>query len=668
MGDLKFKTNSTRPESPIVRMDFETRSAADLKKVGAYKYASHPSTDVICLRWAVGEGPVRLWHRWAKNQEMPKELKEAIFQKKYQTEAHNKLFEELIWHFVMHLKYGWPDLPDNWDCTAARAAVMALPRSLEELGKALKLHKQKDMEGKRVMMRLSKPRRPTKKDPTSVWHESPEDLNKLFAYCGDDVESEREASKTLLPLSDVEHDIWQMDQRINRRGVFIDREAVESALYLIKELGNELTQELVGITGGLVQSAAELRNIHEYIESQGQSLPNLQAQTVEEALTIGRDIYTPDVIRVLEIRSVLNKASTKKYQAMLSRMSDDDRVREILMYCGASTGRDAGAGIQIQNLPAGRNITDQNVVIDMMKCRDLDLFKMCFADPFKTISGVIRGMICASPGKVLRSVDYNAIEARVLFWLSGCQLGMKEYREKLDIYKAMAAEVFGVKLEDVTKEQRDLGKRIVLGAGFGMGWRKFVITCKTQGNLVIEDSLAQKGIAAYRNRYRAVPQFWKELEGAAFRVVQGSGPRRVGKLLLESEKNCFTIKLPSDRKLYYWYPSIKEQMTDYGPKDSIFFWYVDSQTRKWVEGPTYGGMLCENVVQATARDVMKYRSLVAEKEGYTPLFFVHDEIVTEDDKDFGSIKELENIMAKIPTWAEGLPVAVEGWEDARYHK
>ncbi len=656
----------------MVRIDFETRSQLDVTEVGAHVYSKHPSTDVLCLCWAVDDGPVHLWHPFGNDRCMPKELRRKLLYERESVEAHNKMFEECIWQNVMVKKYNWPEIfVEQWHCSAAGAAAMALPRKLQTLGKALKLKKQKDMEGNRVMLRCSKPRKPTKTDPYSKWHEEPQDLNRVFSYCGDDVECERETSETVLPLSPFEREVWLMDQRINRRGVFIDKEGVEAALFLMQEYRIELCQELADITEGAVNSPSELKKIHNFLEEKRVFLPNLQAQTVSDFLESKVSDLDPAAIRILEIRSRLSKSSTTKYQSMLDRLGDDCRVRDILIYCGASTGRFAGSGIQIQNLPAGRSITDKDLAIEVIKLRDLELLKMLYPDPLTVISAVIRGMIHAPPGKILRSIDYNAIEARVIFWLAGCWQGVNEFRENLPIYKLMAGEVFGVHVDNVTEEQRDLGKRIVLGSGFGMGWKKFVITCKQQANKIIEPALAQKGINAYRTRYKEVPKFWANLDQAAIEVVsKGVGAKkRVGKILFTMHEKYLTATLPSGRDLYYWYPSIKTQTMDWGSRESVHFWFVDSQTKQWVEGSSYGGLWAENVTQAVARDVMVVAMLAVEKAGHAPIFSVHDEIVLEDDLKFSSLSNVEKIMLdSLPVWADGLPIVVKGWEGPRYKK
>lgn len=649
----------------MVRLDFETRSELDVKDVGSHIYAKHPSTDVLCVAWSVDDGPINLWHPFSGKRDIPVGLAKALYSDKHKVgnargEAHNKKFEEDIWFWVMQKKYDWPALPPL-DCTAAMAALMSLPRSLEELGRALKLKKQKDLEGKRIMLKCTKPRRATKADPDSKWHEKPEDLNRVFSYCKDDVASEREASYELEPLPVFERRVWQMDQRINRRGVHIDREGVESALFLLEGIVKQLTEELRQVTDGRIQTVGQTVKILDYLADQGTHLPNLQKATVEEALKEGG--HTPGAQRVLEIRSKLNKASTKKYDAMLARMDTDNRVRDILLYAGASTGRWAGSGIQIQNLPKGTD-DDQETCIEIMKLRDLELFQMCYADPMKAISSVIRGMICAPEGKIIRAFDYNAIEVRVLFWLSDCKLGLQEYHDKVDLYKAMASIIFNKPISEITDYERFVGKTAVLGCGYGMGAKKYDMT---NG---VGPEVAQKAVTGYRSRYKEVPKFWKALETAAFEcVVKGDGASaQVGKLFFQMHKKFLTITLPSGRRVFYWYPSIKQTMSDFGPREQVHFWYVDSQKKKWVEGSIWGGTWAENVCQAVAREVMVPAMLDLEIHGYTPLFSVHDEIVTEDDIGFGSLKEMESIMLELEPWAKGLPIAVGGWERPRYKK
>lgn len=660
---------------PSVRIDFETRSEIDLTEVGAYLYSIHDSTSVTSLSFKVG-GRLWHWHPFTGSKTIPKILERMILDEKIFFEAHNAMFEYYIWNNVC-TRMDWPRIEmERWECSAANASLHALPRSLEGLGLALDAPIKKDKEGKKVMMKVAQPRRPTKSDPDTKWHEKPEDLIVLFEYNKTDVLAEESASEMLAPMDNFEREHWLSTCRLNDRGVRIDRAAIEGAKRIIDQLQIETNAELWRITDGKVKTAAELDNILEFLEANGTFIPNLQANTVAE--TLEAEIEMPAVCkRVLQIRQEMSKASTKKIFSMLNRIGPDDRVREILRYRGASTGRLAGQGIQIQNLPGLGELFDENVdvlleklnlAIEFLKLGSLSAMRMAYDDVLNTISSCLRGLIIASEGCIFRAVDYNAIEARILFWLSDCKTGLKEYDSGLDLYKGLAVDIYGVAYEKVTKLMRFVAKQARLGCGFQMGPDRFIGSC-AQRRVVVDKETATKAVQGFRRRYKEVPQFWYNLESAAFQCVLTKKSQRVGRLLFESEGRTLTLLLPSGRKLYYWDPSIKEQSMPWGgTKDSVHFWYVDSQTGKWVEGPIYGGLWAENACQAVAADIMVDGAMRAEAAGYTMAFTVHDELVTDDLKDFGSLKELEEILLKTPKWAQGLPIAVEGWEGVRYRK
>jgi len=651
----------------MVRLDFETRSKADLKTVGANLYSKHSSTEALCLSFQIDDGPLLTWHKFTGQTKCPGLLVNAL-KDGHLFRAHNALFEFNIWNNVCVPKYGWPPLPfDQYSCSAAEAAAMGLPRALDKLGEALKCDIVKDQEGKRVMLKMSQPKRASKKDYFNEWHEDPEDINTLLKYNRDDVLAEAAANELMDPLSPFEQRVWALDQEMNLRGLLIDRRAVDAALFLIEQYESKLLKKLERETHGLVTSVGQNKRIIEFLAANEVYTESLAAPFVTELLT--KDM-PPRARRVLEIKQLLSKASAKKFQAMSDRMDPkDDRVRDILIYSGAATGRWAGTGLQIQNLIKGifQSPEEINKCIDLIYEKDLELLELCYTRPLDAISSCLRGMIIAPEGKVLRAFDYNAIEARVLFWLAGCELGIKEFRDKLDPYKGMAADVYGIDKSEVDKKQRQLGKTIVLGCGYQMGAKKFKVVCESQ-KIDISEELALKAVNGYRTRYKEVPIFWRQLNDAFIAAVRTKEVQRVGLLLMKIEGRFLKVRLPSGRFLYYCDPALREISTPYGDRTAFHYWYSDALTKQWTEGAVFGGLLAENVVQATSRDLLVDAMLNLKAAGYTPLFSVHDEVITEDLESFGSLAEIEKIMLTTPKWAEGLPVAVEGWQSTRYQK
>lgn len=371
--------------------------------------------------------------------------------------------------------------------------------------------------------------------------------------------------------------------------------------------------------------------------------------------------------RALEIRALLSKSSTKKYISLLERACRE-RVRDISLYHGAHTGRESGTGLQLQNLPRGTFKDTDRVIEDILK-GDRAWLNALYGEEnlMNLFSSVIRGMITATPGFKLYSADYNAIEARVVAWLAGEESALEVFRKGLDPYVRMAARIFNKKMEDVTPEERQLGKVAVLGLGFGMGAAKFEATCQNF-RLTIDPELASKAVKAYRALHPKVVRFWYGCENSAIKAVKNTG-RKVKQGLLEWESNGVTLwcRLPSGRRLYYQRPSVKVEATPWGePANKLYYYSVDSLTKKWVNSSSYGGLLTENVVQATARDVMISAMIRVDRAGYDVLFGVHDEIVSEHKN--GDLKQYEALLSELPPWGKGLPVVAKGWKGSRYRK
>lgn len=652
---------------PHATIDFETRSQAELRKTGGFRYAQDDSTEILCLAYKLPTAEtVSLWHPWLESD--PDDLLEWVAAGGI-VEAHNAEFEYAIWNYVCTPRFQWPRLTaKQLRCSAAKAAALALPRSLEELGNALQLDVQKDMSGRRLMLKMSKPRKATKKD-SSPWHENFEDLDALFQYCTTDVVTEEKASAKIYPLIKKEQASWELMLNVNERGIYCDVELCKTAIEFATRYQADLTEELRELTAGEVQTAKQTGKLLTWLWKQGQILPNTQAATIDKALKgeFAQATANDAGRRVLEIRAALGKSSISKYQAMVSMAGRDQRIRGTMLYHGASTGRVAGRGIQPQNFPRGK-IKDTHNIYDALKFGDYEFFTSLFPDVFTALSSALRGMLKAAPGNTLYAADYSAIEARVLLWLAGDEENLSVYFKGDDPYKHMAALIYSVPYSQVTKEQRELGKRAVLGCGFGMGKDKFHITCETQG-FPIPFDLAERAVIAYREKYHMVKAYWYELEAAAKRAINSPGRMIEFKNLSFFYRGGYLFcELPSGRRLAYASPKIVSTEKEWGVRDEIRFMAVNSTTKKWNREATYGGKLTENIVQATARDVMNDAMLRVESKGYSVILSVHDEVVSETPKDFGSLDEFLELMKQVPNWAAGMPIAVEGWTGERYRK
>lgn len=689
---------------PRATGDFETRSAADLSDVGAWVYSLDPTTDVLCFCYRLPyweEGRVDDWYpsfpeHGIEGTPDPVELFNwlaggGLF------EAHNAFFERSVWANQMVDKHGWPELPQGQvRCSAAKAAAHSLPRGLEMLCKALRTKHQKDAAGGKAMLKLARPRRPLKRD-VEAWaleHDREEELNadwrvlasemptlwlfsralffdKLLPYCRKDVLAEEDASHQLRDLSSAETDVYVMDQVINMRGVQVDRQAIETALHLV---GNEywgLNAELIAITDGKIEKATQRARLQSWLNMRGVPILDTQGPTIDEWLK-RRDL-DPKAYRVLELMRALGRSSTAKYIAFQNFMDPrDDRARGMLLYHGAGTGRWSGSGPQPHNFPRG-NIKNMQQAWETLHTRDVEWIETLYDDLMTVLSHALRGAIVAAPGKRLVAADYSAIEARVLFWLADEQSALDIFRRGDCIYCNMASEIYGFPvIKDVNGFERRMGKQTILGLGFQMGWKKFIETCAEYG-IMIEPEFAEYVVKLYRRKYKRVARMWTDQEQAALEAVRCPGRSiRCGRILWRVVDRFLYCKLPSGRLLAYPDPIIIKKPMPWDAsnlRDAISFMGVHPKTKQWVRQDTYGGTLVENIVQATARDLMADAMLRCEQTGvYEVVLSVHDELITEVPIGIGGRKELEALMAITPSWADGCPVVAEGWEGPRYKK
>lgn len=450
-----------------VMIDFETRSQIDLKKVGSVNYMQHWSTEVMCMAYKVQDQPTKLWK---PNQEFPKQLLEILNNKDTIIAAHNALFEMGVIQYVLP-RYGVTiDAPiSRYKCTAAKAAACALPRSLGGVSEVLNLSTQKDKDGHKIMMKYSKPTTQWKawKDweedgmaerrAPGKFHFNEAELWALYDYCMIDVETQALVDDTLPDLSPEEQLVWQSNIMMNFRGIKIDVETAKHIISLSEEYLSKLKQKVTAATRGEIKSVLQVQATLKWLKENGCHLSNLQAATV--AAVLQDKTLSPKVRLVLEARQHFSKTSNKKYVSMIERAGEDERVRDLTMYHGASTGREAGRGLQVQNLPRG-NVKNTDEAIEIIKsCDAIEDVEMFYTSPPDVFSSCIRGMITATEGHQLYVADFNAIECRVVNWLAGNEETILDFKEGRDPYKKLASKIFGVSMENVTDDQRFVGKQ-----------------------------------------------------------------------------------------------------------------------------------------------------------------------------------------------------------------
>ena len=676
-----------------LHIDFETYSAADLPACGTDNYASHPSTGVHCMGYGFDLLPIEIWVPGFSNDTMS-DVIEHITAGGIVV-AHNASFELALWNKVCAPKYGWPELrAEQMRCTMAQAYAMSLPGSLDKASAALGIEQRKDLAGARVMMQLAKPKLQDRtkgclcsgdgivrfKDGyrevcncIQFWkpEDDPAKFQKLYDYCKQDVEVERALDERMMQLSPQEQALWVLDYKINQRGVQVDIPSIDAAITMVEAEKARLDREMLRTTGGVVGKCTEVQLLVKWIRNEGVEIGGLNKADVLDSLA--GDL--PERVRLaLNLRKEGGKSSTAKLIAMKSRASSDGRVRGTLQYHGASTGRWAGRGIQVQNFPRPRVGVSQDMVEDVIAhLHDREYVDMMHGPVLDAIADSLRGFICAAPNKELVAADFSAIEARVLAWLAGEEKVLDIFRTHGKIYEHAASGIYNKAIEDVTKDERQIGKVAVLALGYGGGVGAFQSMARVYGVKVADDK-ADDIKKAWRESHKRIVRYWYDLEGAAINAVElgvvckaGPPKRQVAFVKRGSFLWC---KLPSGRVLCYPYPQIKQIETPWGEqKAALVFMSVNGTTNKWEETKTYGGSLSENVTQAVARDILAESLVRLEDNGFPVVMHIHDEVVVEiASGNDNALNRVEELMAVVPDWATGLPLSSEGWRGFRFRK
>lgn len=652
--------------------DFETASTCDLRKSGAYKYARDPNTRIWCLAYdSPLVGDIILWRPGMD----VGELRELASDPEIIWRAFNAQFERNIWQAIMVEQFGLPPIAlERYRCTAAEAAAVSLPRALENAAKVLGVSEQKDKAGHNLMMRMAKPRK-VNDDGSIIWWDDGDRVERLGEYCRQDVRTELDVSRAIRRLQPSELAVYQLDQRINDRGIRLDVDLARAVATVAEEAAIRARRSLMSITGGLVPKVTARNQIIEFLAQENVYTDTVDKETVRRLLA--QDDISDAAREVLKIRQENGKSSVSKVNAMFSSCADDGRMHGALLYHGANTGRWAGRLIQPQNLPARSKAMPDDFHADdfreLVLAGDLDTIELSYP-VMEVLALQLRGCLRAAPGKKFIGADFAQIEARVTAWLAGEEWILKAFAAGEDLYKIQASKIYKIPADEVKKPsaERDMGKRVLLGCQFQMGAKKFVMTC-AKDDVFIDEAEGKLIIDAYRRGVPNIVELWNELNQCAIDAVRNPGRNFTaagGKLTFTKRGDYLWIKLPSGKRaLAYYKPHLVKKPTPWGTEqDAVQFWGEDATTKQWHRMHLYGGLLTENVTQATARDIMVEAMFRLEDAGYALILSVHDELVCEVPEDFGSVKELEQIMAVVPAWAHGLPVKAEGWTGPRYAK
>ena len=669
----------------MITLDFETKSYADLTKVGTWVYSEDPTTEVICACWAIDDGEVQEW--WPgvmKYPEMdrslqdwnwiPEDLQQAL-NSGDTVEAHNVAFEKSIWINIMQKRYGWPEIDLNqWRDTMAVACYYAMPAALDKLAKALGFQG-KDPEGARLITKYSKLYLKTVK--TTI---PPEDFRKFVNYCKRDVLLEQAISDELGDLPPEELKVFLLDQKINMRGIYLDQEGIDIATKIVEERSAELTKAFRKITG---LNPTQGRRLLDWFVTQGLILDNLQAAYLQEILDDG--LPQGQVRTAIEIRLRINKASTKKLDAMARQRGKDGRARFQTRYHGAGTGRNTGSGFQPLNLVRGFESMDPIQLVRDIYYKDAKWLDVLYGDAMDAISKASRYWIMAEPGNKIIAGDFQSIEAIILACLAGEQWKIDAFKEGVEIYGLMADKIYNLPLGTITKAlypvERQDGKTGELAFGYqgALGaWLKFDSSGRHSDKRIVEIC------KAWRAEHPAIVSFWYGLQNAAIEAVMF--PEKItGYRDIEFEviDEWLSMRLLNGKRIWYrdpklvmamphyHQPLIKEECADHSCSCSLVekLTYMAQKDGHWHRVYTYGGKLAENAVQATSREILVPAVQRVEDAGYPVILTVYDEIVCEILEGAGSIDEFEGLLNEREEWFKKWPITVDKpWIGQRYKK
>lgn len=653
----------------ILHIDDETRSVADLPKVGLANYAEHPTTGLWCKAFAFDDDPVQLWTLDGASDEAAVRAAKEHIRKGGRVYAHNGSFEIEISRHV-DPRHGWPTITvEQMRCTMAMAYAMGLPGSLEQCAAALGIEQQKDMKGSRVMLQLSRPRRMD--GDTPIWWDDPAKLQILYDYCRQDVEVERAAHARMLELSDDEQALWRMYQRINARGIPIDLPSIDAGIALVESERARLDEAMRQVTGNVVAGCTDVRMLTDWLRYRGVQIAGVAKADVLDALS--SDGLPEDCRRALQLRQEAAKSSTAKLTAMRTGASPDGRVRGCIQHHGAHTGRSAGRRVQPLNMPRPTMLKKQAHVEDAIAhLGQRDYLDMMYGPPMGVLADCLRGMICAPEGREFVCADFSNIEGRVLAWLAGEEWKLQAFREfdagtGPDIYLLAYSKAFHCSIDEA-RPHRQIGKVMELALGYGGGVGAFQTMAKGYG-VRVTDERAGELKTAWREAHPRIVQFWYDLENAAIRALRDGGKQTCRGITFVKRGSFLWARGPSGRVMCYPYPQIKAVDTPWGAKkDALTYMAVNSVTRKWDRVSTYGGSLAENFTQFTARDIQTAAMQRIEAMGHEAVLEVYDEIVVEAPIGALTVDKLTTAMRTIPQWATGLPIAAEGWAGKRYRK
>lgn len=728
-------------------IDIETYSPVNLKDCGLYRYVSDPDFTILLFAYAFDDEPVQCIDltNGLFNTEpdlIPVEVLMALTDPEVLKTAHNAPFEITCIQAYLDNTLNTDDMRQmlceeivlteaQWECTSVKSANAGLPMSLDGVAKALQLDQQKMKEGKALINYFCVPCKPTKANGGRIRnlpHHAPEKWSLFKEYCVQDVETERAIRQRIsfIPFSAAEHELWQLDQKINKTGVLCDPVLVNNAIKIDTDHKTILTEEAIRLTGlDNVNSPAQIKVW--LSEELGEDVGSLNKKAMPALL---KQAAGSNAERMLELRQEMSKTSVKKYFAMQNCMGWDSRIRGLFQFCGAGrTRRWAGRLVQVQNLPRNE-MANLDIARDLVYAGDGEGLAMCFNNIPGVLSELIRTSFIAPEGSRFIVADFSAIEARVLAWLAGESWRMEVFKTHGKIYEASASQMFKVPLDSISYKKdgetikgpnyhmRAKGKVSELALGYqggpgaliNMGALAMGVCDEAirlgkievaenrkaledgdisieyallnglylEWNQAAEDFYVMKELAKltkmWRNENKKIVKFWYDLQDAALEAILDPGTlhRVQHGISFQVKNDVLFLTLPSGGQLSYWQPRAHEEMVKGQMRWKITYMGLDQVKKIWRKIDTYGGKFCENITQAVARDCLAVALLRLDAAGYKIVMHIHDEVVIEAPEkgegiDF-KMKTVNSIMSRPIDWAPGLLLTADSYETYYYKK
>lgn len=651
-------------------LDFETRSACDLRKHGVYNYAQDPTTDVLCMSYAFGDDHVKTWlpyrideHGLLKKNPFPFDVasyKGLIY-------AHNAAFERLIFWYVLQIDFKL----EQFYCTAAQARANCAPGSLEDVGRFSGASMKKDHRGAQLIRLLSVPQ------ADGTFREDPALMQEMVAYCETDVKAMRAISKAMRPLSAQELQDYHINEQINDRGVLVDVPLCKAAIQYASDEVEDIQQIVTEVTEGAITSVRSPKMKQWVLDRVGPKAKELMVvykdgekkYSIDKAVRANLilmedpDEIPPAVAEVIQCADDLWASSVAKFSRLADLADEEDsRVRGVFVFAGGSaTGRASSYGAQLHNFT--RKCADEPDAVRTAMVRGHSIVPKYGKRVTDVLKGMLRPALVPANGKSLVVADWAAIEARANPWLSGSAGDAKLdlFRTGADVYKVNAAATFGVGVADVSKDQRQIGKVQELACGFAGGVGAFAAMGRAYG-VLLPESDARRMVDAWRRANPWAPTYWQSLESAYLRAMRNKGHEfKAGHVTYYYDGVHLWYMLPSGRVLNYPFAKFDAGGNVTYAKSA---WKPAADAKEWPRARLWKGLACENITQAAANDLLRHSLRNLDDV----VLHVHDEIVIETSEPERVAQEMERIMCTPPAWAEGLPLDVEVQIMTRYGK